>query len=53
MNERIKAATAAAGRYTGPCTIGCAGGRAARTQTDVMADIQTLLGPISDHCKGS
>jgi hypothetical protein len=51
MNERIKAATAAAGRYTGPCTIGCAGGRATRTQTDVMADIQTLLGPIPAFCR--
>jgi hypothetical protein len=52
MNERIRAATAAAGAYTGPCPT-CAGGRAERTATDVNADIETLLGPIPDSCKRS
>jgi hypothetical protein len=51
MNDRIKAATSAAGRYTGPCTGNCVGGRAARTPTDVTAELETLLGPIPDHCK--
>jgi hypothetical protein len=53
MNHRIKAATAVAGRYTGPCSVDCVGGRAARTPTDVTADIERLLGPITDHCRGS
>jgi hypothetical protein len=52
MNERIKAATEAAGSYTGPCP-GCVGGRAARTRTDVSADIEQLLGTIPKHCKSS
>jgi hypothetical protein len=51
MNDRIKWATAAAGRYTGPCTANCAGGRAARTPTDVTADVETLLGRIPDRCQ--
>jgi hypothetical protein len=50
MNERIKAATAAAGSYSGPCPT-CAGGRAARTMTDVTADIEELLGPIPSQCR--
>src|SRR5262245_12815175 len=50
MNDRIKAATATAGRYTGPCP-GCVGGRAIRTATDVTADIQALLGSIPAQCK--
>ena len=50
MNERIKAATAAAGAYTGPCT-GCNGGRRARIATDVTADIEALLGPIPAACR--
>jgi hypothetical protein len=51
MNERIKAATSVAGRYMGPCTINCVGGRAARTLTDVTADIETLLGRIPASCR--
>jgi hypothetical protein len=51
MNDRIKSATAAAGRYTGPCTANCVGGRAARTPTDVTADLETLLGPIPTSCR--
>ena len=61
MNERIKAATAAAGAYgagypasvvgCGPEQGNCVGGRATRTETDVTADIETLLGPIAPHCK--
>lgn len=54
MNERIKAATTSAGSYSGPC-LGCSGGRAARTETDVMAEIQALLtgqfGDIPAQCK--
>jgi hypothetical protein len=50
MNERIKAATAVAGRYSGPCPT-CVGGRAARTATDVTADIMKLLGPIPAACR--
>jgi hypothetical protein len=50
MNERIKAATAAAGSYSGPCPT-CVGGRAARTATDVTADIERLLGPIPPSCR--
>src|SRR5262249_12951412 len=39
MNDRIKAATAEAGAYSGPCN-NCRGrGPATRTQTDVQADI--------------
>jgi hypothetical protein len=50
MNDRIKAATASAGRYTGPCPE-CAGGRFARAATDVTAEIQALLGPLPSSCK--
>jgi hypothetical protein len=50
MNDRIKAATASAGSYTGPCPT-CGGGRAARTATDVTADIETLLGTIPPACR--
>jgi hypothetical protein len=52
MNERIKAATATAGPYRGPCPT-CEGGRATRTPTDVTADIEKLLGPIPASCKRS
>jgi hypothetical protein len=52
MNDRIKAATASAGRYTGPCP-GCVGGRFVRTATDVTAEIQALLGPIPPQCRSS
>jgi hypothetical protein len=61
MNERIKAATAAAGAYgagypasvvgCGPEQGSCVGGGATRTETDVTGDIETLLGPIAPHCK--
>jgi hypothetical protein len=55
MNDRIKAATAAAGRYSGPCN-GCPvlahdPGRMARTATDVTANIEALLGTIPAQCK--
>jgi hypothetical protein len=50
MNERIKAATAAAGSYSGPCPT-CVGGRGVRTTTDVTADIEELLGPIPASCR--
>ena len=50
MNERIKAATAMAGAYGGPC-LSCSGGRRARTATDVTADIQELLGNIAPSCR--
>ena len=49
MNDRIKAATAAAGTYTGPC-VGCTGGRAERSQTDVQADIESILGTVPSEC---
>lgn len=52
MNDRIKAATASAGRYSGPC-LACTGGRAARTATDVTAEVESLLGPIPPHCRSS
>jgi hypothetical protein len=61
MNERIKAATAAAGAYSaeypasvvgcGPGQGNCAGGRSMRIETDVTADIEALLGPIASPCK--
>jgi hypothetical protein len=51
MNDRIKAATAAAGRYNGPCSVDCVGGRAVRTPTDVTADIETLLGRVPGSCR--
>jgi hypothetical protein len=50
MNERIKAATAAAGVYRGPCPT-CVGGRGVRTTTDVTADIEELLGTIPTSCR--
>jgi hypothetical protein len=50
MNERIKQATGMAGAYTGPCPT-CVGGRAARTATDVTADIEALLGSIPSQCR--
>lgn len=56
MNERIKAATASAGAYTGPCA-GCSGGRAVRTATDVTAEIEDLLrgtfGQIPSQCRST
>jgi hypothetical protein len=50
MNDRIKAATAVAGAYAGPC-LNCSGGRAARAATDVTSDIQNLLGTIPSQCR--
>jgi hypothetical protein len=50
MNDRIKAATATAGSYGGPCQT-CVGGRQTRTATDVMADVESLLGPIPAQCR--
>jgi hypothetical protein len=52
MNDRIKAATASAGRYMGPC-VECVGGRFARTPTDVTAEIEALLGRIPSQCRTS
>lgn len=52
MNERIKAASAMAGRYEGPC-LGCVGGRATRVPIDVTADIESIFGPIPSECRGS
>jgi hypothetical protein len=52
MNERIKAATAMAGSYSGPCPT-CVGGRLARTATDVTAEVETLLGAIPSQCRRS
>jgi hypothetical protein len=50
MNERIKAATAAAGSYSGPCP-GCDGKFPVRTAIDVTADIERLLGTIPAPCR--
>jgi parallel beta-helix repeat protein len=50
MNERIKAATAAAGSYSGPCP-GCEGKFPVRTAIDVTADIEKLLGTIPASCR--
>ena len=50
MNGRIKAATASAGAYAGPCPT-CLGGRATRTATDVTAQVETLLGTIPTACR--
>jgi hypothetical protein len=51
MNDRIKAATASAGAYQGPCPS-CIGGRFTRTATDVTAEVESLIGsPIPSHCK--
>jgi hypothetical protein len=53
MNERIKAATERAGRYSGPCP-GCSGGfTVERTATDVTAEIESILGPIPSECSSS
>ena len=56
MNDRIKAATASAGAYSGPC-LNCVGGRIARTATDVTAEIEGLLarqfGPIPSQCRSN
>jgi hypothetical protein len=49
MNDRIKAATAAARSYSGPCPT-CAG-LPIRTETDVTADIEGLLGSIPPTCR--
>lgn len=51
MRDRIKAATAAAGAYGGPC-VGCPTVRSSRVQTDMQADIETLLGAIPSQCIG-
>jgi hypothetical protein len=50
MNQRIKDATASAGAYSGPCP-NCSGGRKARIETDVTAQIEALLGTIPAQCK--
>jgi hypothetical protein len=56
MNDRIKAATARAGRYTGPCAE-CWGrdGKPytspTRSAIDVTADIESLLGKIPASCR--
>jgi hypothetical protein len=50
MNDRIKAATASAGAYSGPCP-GCVGGRKMRTATDVTADVEALIGAIPSQCR--
>jgi len=52
MNQRIKDATASAGAYAGPCP-NCSGGRAARTATDVTAQVETLFGAMPSYCKGN
>lgn len=63
MNDRIKEATGAAGRYAGGLnTVGsvttclnCVGGRAARTAVDVTAEVEALFsasfGSIPVDCK--
>jgi len=51
MNDRIKAATAGAGAHTGPCSINCVGGRLARTEVDVTADIEAMFGAIPADCR--
>jgi hypothetical protein len=50
MNDRIKAATASAGAYSGPCPT-CSGGRMARKSTDITAIVESLLGPIPSTCR--
>ena len=50
MNERIRAATAMAGNYSGPCET-CVGEHEVRTATDVTAEIEALLGPIPAQCR--
>ena len=51
MNERIKQATALAGKYSGPCPT-CSGGfNVTRTATDVTADVESLLGSIPAQCR--
>jgi hypothetical protein len=51
MNDRIKAATAAAGAYRGPCSFSCVGGRPVRPAIDVTEEIESFLGPIPPQCK--
>jgi hypothetical protein len=54
MNDRIKAATAQAGAYSGPCSINCTwpgGVRPIRGVVDVTADMEALLGPIAAECR--
>ena len=50
MNDRIRAATAAAGAYSGPC-VGCSGGRGVRAAVNVTADIESILGAIPSQCQ--
>jgi hypothetical protein len=50
MNERIKAAMAAAGQYSGPC-LNCKGTFPLRNPIDVTAEIEKLLGPIPAYCR--
>jgi len=50
MNDRIKAATASAGPYAGPCPT-CVGGRRSRLATDVTADIEAMFGAIPAQCR--
>jgi hypothetical protein len=50
MNDRIKAATAMAGPYSGPCPT-CVGGRLARRETDVTAIVEAVLGEIPAKCR--
>lgn len=59
MNDRIKAATASAGAYSGPCRglngqLGTCSGFTARTETDVTAEIEALFsgqfGAIPSQC---
>jgi hypothetical protein len=61
MNERIKQATGMAGVYANGLNTfngittcnGCSGGRATRTQVDVQAEIEALLGTIPSQCLGT
>jgi len=52
MNDRIKWATQVAGSYPGPC-LNCSGGRAPRTQVDVQAQVENLLGSIPSQCRAN
>jgi len=61
MNDRIKQATGSAGYYgqgyadaVVGCGAGqgsCVGGRATRVAMNVMADVESLLGPIPAQCR--
>lgn len=59
MNERIKQATAMAGRYTGPCNSCRWGDSGTLTQSpirstvDVTAEIESILGSIPLACRDS